>query len=458
MSELFSEFDSVSAKQWKQKIQYDLKGGDFNELLVWKSPEGIHVKPAYHGDDFKKPFESIPGQPPQWKIAQHVFIDDTKIANRLALDAVARGSEAIYFTAEKSFKHNEVFSSWDFDKITIYFDLKFIDASFLQELIHFLSQKKAKVFYNIDLIANLASTGNWFYNLKKDHEILESILEKFPSEHILGINTSLYQNAGADIAQQLAYGLAQANEYLNHFATSEGSQKNLKLTFKLSIGGNYFFEIAKIRALRKLYAALAEQYGLKTECHILAIPSKRNKTLYDYNVNLLRTSTECMSAILGGADTICNLPYDALYHKSNEFGERISRNQLLILKSESYFDKVANPADGAYYIESLTDQLADKALTIFNDIEQAGGFLKSLKEGVIQKKIKENAKKEQQQFDEGELTLLGTNKYVHKDDKMKDELELYPFVKIKPRKTLIAPIVENRLAEKIEQERLEHED
>ena len=187
------------------------------------------------------------------------------------------------------------------------------------------------------------------------------------------------------------------------------------------------------------------------------MPSKRNKTLYDYNVNMLRTTTECMSAILGGADTIYNLPYDVLYHKNNEFAERISRNQLLILKAESHFDTVSNPADGAYYIEILTNELAEKALQLFKEIEASGGFLKQLKDGIIQKKIDDSAQKEQKQFDAKELVLVGTNNYINSMDAMKDQLELFPFLKVKSRKTLIKPIIERRLSETIEQERLNNE-
>ena len=192
----------------------------------------------------------------------------------------------------------------------------------------------------------MARTGNWFHNLKRDHEILDHLLERHSTENFLSVDACLYQNAGANIVQQLAYALAHANEYLNHIASASHSDSSLneaEITFHLATGPNYFFEIAKIRALRKLYATLAKEYGTNQTCHILATPSKRNKTLYDYNVNLLRSTTECMSAILGGADTVCNLPYDALYHKSNEFGERISRNQLLILKHESYLIPLAIP-------------------------------------------------------------------------------------------------------------------
>ncbi len=454
MSEfLFDEFNAISAKQWKQKIQVDLKGADYNDSLIWQSNEGVHVKPFYHSDDFKDEFSPVPGHPDSWYINQSVFVDDEGIANKLALDAIARGAETITFVAEKEFNVDTLFKDFSFSGTAIYFNLKFLSEDFMVRLKQFLNSKNASVFYNMDLIGNLARTGNWFHNLKQDHEILKNIILQDTNENWLSIDTALYQNAGANIVQQLAYALAHANEYLNHFQKG----KNLKLTFHLAIGSNYFFEISKIRALRKLYATLAKEYNLSEDCHIATTPSKRNKTLYDYNVNMLRTTTECMSAILGGANTVYNLPYDAIYHKSNEFGERISRNQLLILKAESYFDATGNPADGAYYIESLTNELADKALLVFKEIENGGGFLQQLKEGTIQRKIEESAQKEQQQFDDGELILVGTNKYMNADDRMKENLELFPFLKTKNRKTIIQPIIERRLAEKSEQERLNNE-
>lgn len=469
MSEfLFEEFDSVSAKQWKQKIQYDLKGADYNDTLVWQSLEGVNVKPFYHRDDFPMGFQPIPGQPTSWKISQEIFIDDANIANNIALDAINRGAESIVFKASNKFDFENVFLDFPFENIPIYFELSFFSTKFVIKLIDFLSSKKATAYYNVDLIGNLAKTGNWFHYETQDHNDLLEVLRKKSSENILSIDVSLYQNAGANIIQQLAYALGHANEYLN-FVFSNNHENNISndaktdvrndfsLNFKVAIGSNYFFEIAKIRALRKLYAEVAKEYGANETCHILASPSRRNKTLYDYNVNMLRTTTECMSAVLGGADTVCNLAYDALYHKSNEFGERISRNQLLILKNESYFDMVSNPADGTYYIESLTDELAEKALAIFKEIEKSGGFLKQLKEGTIQKKIKESAEKEQLLFNNGDLKLLGTNYHPNKNDRMKDDLTLFPFIKHNPTKTLIAPIIAKRLSEITEQERLKQE-
>ena len=457
---LFSEFDQVSAKQWKQKIQVDLKGADYNDALVWQSTEGINVKPFYHADDFDKKPSPIPGHPNQWSIAQDIFIDDESIANKLMLDAIKRGAEAIILTSEKEFDIAASLQNFPYENTKIYFYLKFISEAFITQLKEYLTKQNATVFYNIDIIGNLISTGNWFHNLKSDHGILGKILQKNPSGNILSVDTCVYQNAGANMTQQLAYALAQATEYLNHYTSdsnNEGSKKDLKMTFQVAIGSNYFFEIAKIRALRKLYAIIAKEFGVAQTCHILAKPTKRNKTIYDYNINMLRTTTECMSAILGGADTISNIAYDALYHKSNEFGERISRNQLLVLKAESYFDAVSNPADGTYYIESLTNELSDKALDIFKDIEAKGGFLSQLKEGIIQRKIIESASKEQQLFDQGKVVLLGTNKFINEKDKMKNDLELFPFVKTNIRKTIIEPIVERRLSENLEQIRLKNE-
>ncbi len=443
---LLTDFDPVSAKAWKQKIQVDLKGAEYNETLISKTLEGIHIKPFYHNDDGIATTE-IPGTPSGWNITQGVFIDDVKIANNIAIDALEKGAEAIVFTAEKPFNIPSVFKDFPFSKATIYFDFSFLDLEFVKELSLYLTKHKAEFYLNLDPVGKLSKEGNWFKSQKEDFKALQSLSK---TGNTISVDTTNYQNAGANMVQQLAYALAHANEYLNHQTTNS-------ITFKIATGTHYFFEIAKIRALRILYASLAKEYNCSQTCHVIAQPSRRNKTVYDYNINMLRSTTEAMSSILGGANAVCNMPYDVLYHKSNEFGERISRNQLLILKAESYFDVVSNPADGAYYIESVTQELASKALELFKQIEDGGGFIKQLLQGDIQKKIKESASKQQALFDNGSITLLGTNKHPNPMDLMKENLELFPFLKSNPRKTLIQPIIAKRLAEAIEQQRLAHE-
>ena len=456
---LFNDFEAVSSKAWKQKIQVDLKGADYNDTLIWKTNEGINVKPFYHADEFETLPEVSKSKAAAWKISQAIDVIDAKISNLKALDAITRGAEHILFNLHsENISVEDLFQNIDLTKVSIDVKCDFMSEAFIKNLqnVTLSTADESQLNIQIDIIGNLAKTGNWHTNLKEDHTKLDAIVK---NTNQLSIDLDLYQNAGATIVQQLAYGLAHANEYINHLdsvITSEAKQ-SFQVTFNIAVGSNYFFEIAKIRALRQLWSTLAPEYGVNPNCRIVATPSKRNKTIYDYNVNMLRTTTECMSAILGGSDVICNLPYDALFHKPNEFGERIARNQLLVLKHESYFDKVNNPADGTYYIESLTKQLAEKALNLFKDIEANGGFLSQLKEGTIQRKIKESAAKEQADFDTEKVVLLGTNKHPNVADKMKNDLEFSPFLKIDKRKTLIEPIIEKRLSEKLEIKRLNNE-
>lgn len=454
---LFNEFPEISAKAWKQNIQFQLKGADYNKTLVWESPEGIKVKPFYHSDDIVGSTGNVPAINHSWAIGQTIYAGHEEQANEHAKKELGRGAEAILFTVPtEKISVKTLFKNLDTKKTPLYFDFQFLSADYIGSIVALPQYNGGKMFMNVDIIGNLARSGNWYFNLKRDHEILNCLL-RGSCENVLSVDVSLYENAGANITQQLGYAMAHANEYLNHLSENGllGQLKNI--TFKCATGGNYFFEIAKFRALRLLWKTLAEEYGLDIGCHIMAFPSKRNKTLYDYNTNMLRTTTECMSAVLGGANTIFNQPYDAIYHKDNEFSKRISLNQLLLLKEEGYFDKVYNVADGAYYIENLTDQLAEKGLELFKSIEKGGGFLKQLKTHTIQQKIKESAQKQQKRFDAQDEVLVGTNKYINESDKMKDDLELYPFVKQKPRKTLIEPIVERRLAEAIEQKRIGNE-
>ncbi len=447
------EWNPVSSKQWKQQIQFELKGADYNETLIWNSPEDIQVKPFYHKDEAVSNF-NIETKSSEFKICQNIFVHDLEKSIFRANDSISRGAESLRFTIEdEKIDVEKLLNAINLENISVYFNLKFLNLDFIKKIDAIAKHKSFNIYCNLDPIGHLAKDGNWFETSEKTNfESLNLIANQTHNISLISIDSGLYQNAGANMVQQIAYAVAQANEYFNRI-----DNINQPIVFQVSVGTNYFFEIAKLRALRLVFIAVAQEYNHDLDCHLLVSPTKRNKTIYDYNTNLLRTTTECMSAVLGGANAIANLPYDSLYHKDNEFGDRIARNQLLILKNESYFDKVNNPSDGSYYIESLTQQLAEKALILFKDIEENGSFLKQLNDGIIKRKIQESAVSEQDLFDSGKEILLGTNKYPNKNDKMKHDLELFPFVKIKPRKTLIKPIIEKRLAEKMEQERLETE-
>ncbi|MCK4562661.1 MAG: methylmalonyl-CoA mutase, partial [Flavobacteriaceae bacterium] len=334
---LFDEFQSISAKEWKQKIQFDLKGADYNKTLLINTNEGITIKPFYHQDKFNQ--LEIPKSTSKFSICQTIFINDEKIANSLAIDALNRGANTIKFIVNKNFEYdivlNKIFPSLH-KKISIYFQLQSLDRDFIVALMDYVEDEN--VFINIDLVGNLVKTGNWYFDHKKDFEGLKSILKKAQNTTgILSVGVAHYQNSGANIIQQIAYALSHAKVYLDFLFDLKKSKdfelsqieiiiKNMQFNF--ATGSHYFFEIAKLRAFRVLWQLLIEEYGLNCYANIFVEPSLRNKSIYDYNVNMLRTTTECMSAILGGADTISNCAYDAIFHKKNEFGERIARNQL----------------------------------------------------------------------------------------------------------------------------------
>lgn len=453
---LFDEFDSVSAKAWKQKIQMDLKGAEYNETLVSSTDEGIDVKPFYHADDHD--YEFLLPESPTWYVTEKLYLENVDITIENAKDVIERGAESLWITIpdadDKKLKFFEALSD---DEIPLYIEFLFQDLAFLVKLDSILNKQNKKVWLGFDPIHQLASSGNWFKNQKEDLEAFLKTTQFSSFKNQINVDARLYQNSGGLIIQQLAYALAHLNEYLNILNDSDSKLNSINVNLLISQGSNYFFEIAKLKALRLLVNSLASEYDIDIELHIIAEPSKRNHTIYDYNMNMLRTTTESMSAILGGANWVNNLAYDEVFHKRNEFGERISRNQLLILKQESYFDKVLNPVDGTYYIENLTKELAEKALGIFKTIEAGKGFIHQLFEGKIQKKIKESAEKEQAKVNSGKFTLVGLNKYENLEDQMSQNLELFPFLKQNQRKTLIEPILEKRLAEPIEKERLEKE-
>ncbi len=451
---LFEDFSPVSDKAWKQKIQVDLKGADYNETLLWESPEGIKVKPFYSSKDLEGGEQPSLKAPVSWKIGQHIMSAETANGNKQSIEALEHGVESLILKIGSS-HHSpaSILNGIDLSTTRVYLDVTSFSPDELKTWLKELPAESDNLFILHDLLGHLESTGNWFGKMEDDLQIMEEVFTNHEKVKLFTLDLSLYQNSGANRVQQLAYALAKGKEYFGRIPAIKDRQP----LFTVSVDTNYFFEIAKLRALRLLWYRLAKRDGLVSSAHLLAFPTKRNKTLYDYNVNMLRSTTECMAGILGGADTVYNMPYDSLYHHSNEFAERIARNQLLILKNESYFDKVANAADGAYYIESLTAELVEKSWALFEQIEKSGGYLKQLKEHKIHPKIRENARKQQEDFDEGREVLVGSNKYPNEADQMKGLLDKDPFMKRESKKTLIEPILEKRLAEALEQNRLDHE-
>ena len=438
----FDEFKRVSTAEWKLKIQADLKGKDY-QTLISKTMEGIDIRPFYHYDEYKA-FENIAGH--HFDIVQELRLANEKVANKIIKNSLAKGADKFIINTSKTFDIDALTDQVDYCRLILRLD--FLDPAFFIKL---YNKTKGRARILLNPIGHFIKTGNWYNNNNKDFEILKEIQMEVASDfRFIEVDSLHLLNAGAHINQQMTYSLAQAVEYIERL----GKEAAQQLVFNMGIGSHYFFEIAKFKTFRYLARLILSEYVSSPDILITAVPGMRNKSLLDPYVNMLRTTMEVMSAILGGVDEVANIPYDKIYKKSNPFSERIARNQFVILKHEAGFEKAINSFEGSYFLEHISYEMADKTLALFKNIEKGGGIIAQLMKGKIQEKVAENAKKEQAKFDKGELVLVGVNKYFNKNEKIETP-EIYPFMKKRKGQTLIPPIIAKRLSEEIEKKILQ---
>ena len=442
---LLADFPVVSTQQWMDKITADLKGADFDKKLVWKTNEGFNVMPFYRSEDIEnlKTKDSAPGAFPfvrgtrannEWLVRQDILVESAKDANAKALDVLFKGINSIGFIL----KTKEVTAE------TIATLLDGINAEYVE--LNFRITVKSAVQFGTLLSEYFVSKG---YDLKKLYgsicfdpflrmlqigkemtkedimtkgKALIEATESLPHFRAVAVNAVTLSNAGAFVGQELGYALAWGNEYLSSFielgVDAKTAAKNIKFNF--GVGGNYFMEIAKFRAARMLWAMIVDAYkpeycNEEAKCaakmHLHAETSTYNKTVYDANVNMLRTQTEAMSATLGGVDSLTVFGYDSIFKTTDEFSERIARNQQLLLKEECHFDKVTDPAAGSYYIETLTNEIAAQAWKIFLEVEDNGGFYTAIESGAVQQAVKKTAATRLKSVSSRREVLLGTNQF-----------------------------------------------
>ena len=278
---------------------------------------------------------------------------------------------------------------------------------------------------DIDPIGELVLNGNFLHPVNSVFDFAKTMIEDaeyLPNFRVLAVTGKHFHNAGASIVEELAFSLAQGTNYLTQL-TERGLSVDMvapKLKFNFAVGSNYFMEIAKIRAARLLWANIVKAYGPSNDAiarmYVHSTTSDWNKTFYDAYVNMLRTTTESMSSIIGGTDSLTVNPFDLVFQKPNEFSERIARNQQLLLKEESYLDKVVDPAAGSYYIENLTTAIADQAWKLFLEVQEKGGFVEAFKVGFIQEKVKKTAQKRDMAIATRQEVFLGTNQYPNSNE------------------------------------------
>ena len=438
---LFSEFKKSTDQDVWTQIHKDLNGLPYDSTLTWESSDGIKTQPFYDriNANRKKLVNSFPKQ---WKTSHSITVKDDITNSVHACEAAKKqGVEIIILRLSNStLSIKELLDALEEIDLTFYVIFEFIPP------VELLIKLKLKNWlFLFDPITQLAQTGNWLLNQATDLEAWSLLVNLEKSTSYIYIDNRVHQNAGATIPQQLSYALSHSVDYLSRI---NSSSEAVEVVFHLALGPNYFFEIAKIQALKTVFSAVLAVYDFKINYKIIAEPSERNLTLQDYNINMLRSTTAMMAGILGGADVLNNLPYDIAFNTPNEFGDRIAQNQLLILKKESFFDQVTNPAEGSYYIEQLTQEFAEYALTGFKEIESKKGFLSLLLVEEIQKQISKSAQKEQDLFDTGALVLVGVNRFQDYDAPKTKGTRID---KTNNDKMLIEPIRGIRLSEKTEQ-------
>lgn len=472
---LFTEFPPVSTQKWVDKIKTDLKGADYDRKLVWKTNEGLNVQPFYRNEDLEEInyLEQLPGNFPfvrgskisnDWYIRQNIDVKNVKEANKKALDILMKGVNSIGFSFEKGKKVTEAELEVLLNEIVLEsVELNFEPAHSSKEIISFLKIKTKNVTgsLNYDPIGKFAITGAFCESYEKSIEFAKDLVEsakEFQNFKTIGVNGRNFNNAGSSIVQELAFSLSIGADYLTELTEKGLSADDVasQIKFNFGIGSNYFMEIAKIRAARLLWAKIVGAFNPvnmeSASLNIHAETSLWNKTVYDPYVNMLRSQTETMSGSLAGVDSFTVQPFNAAYENPTEFSERIARNQQILLKEEAYFDKVADPSAGSYYIEKLTDSIAEQAWRLFLEIDEKGGFVKALEEGFIQNLIQEIVDKRNKNIENRKEVFLGTNQFPNFNEQLENiNLEILQESNLKAENATIEPIKLYRGSQKFEQ-------
>ena len=449
---LLSDFPAISTQEWMDKITTDLKGADFSRKLVWRTNEGFNVNPFYRSEDISElaTKDSAPGEFPyvrgtktnnEWLIRQEIKVKDAKEANAKALDIMNKGITALGFKLNAKELSAEYVAQLLDGILAEYVELNFQlcvakTPIFLGMLKDYFVAKgydlnKVSGSVNCDPINRMLLKGKKITEEAATNFALKAVeaAQEMPNFRVIGVNAVSLNNAGAYVAQELGYALAWGNQYMT-MLTENGVDADTAasaIKFNFGIGGNYFMEIAKFRAARWLWALIADAYAPKCKCSakikMHAETSTFNKTIFDAHVNLLRTQTEVMSASVAGVDSITTNTFDVTYQNSDDFSERIARNQQLLLKEESHFDKVVDPAAGSYYLETLTNEIAEQAWKLFLEIENAGGFFAAVDNGTIQQAIQTTSDKRQAAVAARKEIYLGTNQFPNFNEFAAEKVE-----------------------------------
>ena len=445
---LFAEFDPVTKQEWVDKANIDLKGANFNKKLVWKNLSKIDVQPFYNTEDHQE-FLNNTGENSKNLINYRLIkVKSGKKGNKLALKAVEEGINGLLFDLPK--KHiplNKLLKNIDLNIIAVSFKLRKNEVEVAKGYISYVRKQgvlseNLRGYFDLEIIQKYVTKGkNDPKKFKKVEKLIE-LTKDYPNFKAISISGGIYLDSGANQVQEVAYTLNSLVCFIQIFLKKGIDIQTIfdNLQFELATGSEYFIEIGKFRAFNSLIYMVAKEYGIKDFSYTLtAKTSIWNKSVTDANTNMLRATTETMSAILGNVDGIMVDPYDSEFNKASDFSSRIAGNIATILMEESNFGKVINPVDGSYYIEEVSVKLAQKALELFKSVEEYGGYYLAFENGIIQQQIAEISLIKIKLIGHRKLAMVGVNKYPNLIETIDAKILSNKFSKPNYKKTVLTP-------------------
>ncbi|MCF6180442.1 methylmalonyl-CoA mutase family protein [Lutibacter sp.] len=429
-NKLFSEFNPATKQEWMEKITFDLKGTDFNKKLVWKNLNNIKIQPFYRDEDETLHLKTNRKTSSNIVNYRTIITNSDLKGNKQALIAIKEGITGLIFKIKKGFSVVNLLNKIDINNVYISFILETNEIEFVKEYLNLAKKnnvpsEKLNGFIDVKLISEYLTTGT--LNASK-FDVIQELIEltkNYPNFKTVTISGTAYLNSGANQTQEIAYTLNSMVFVIDKLTEMGIKLKSIfnNLHFHLAIGSEYFIEIAKFKAFNYLLYKIAAKYDIKKFSHVLTVEtSVWSKSVTDAHTNLLRATTEAMSAILGNVDGILIDAYDNEFNESSDFSSRIAGNITTILKEESYFGKVENPVDGSYYIENITSELAAKALELFKFIEDKGCFYQCFEGELIQQQIAEIRQQKIKLISKRKSIMVGVNKYPNLMEKIASTL------------------------------------
>ncbi|MHA7942933.1 methylmalonyl-CoA mutase family protein [Formosa sp. 3Alg 14/1] len=423
---LFSDFKPVTKAAWLEKVNIDLKGGDFNKRLVWKNLNGIDIQPLYNTEDTIDYLKNT-GENAQALVNYRcVVVTSAESGNTLAQKAVEEGINGLVFQIESKVSVATLLKGLDLNSITVSFVLTENTLDFAADFFSY-AEKNVSDKSNLNGYFDLGILSNYVTTATLEADIFETLAKvislgaEFSNFKTITISGTTFLDSGANQVQEVAYTLNALVAVIEALGDHDVAAETVfnRLHIQLAIGSEYFVEMSKYRALNSLVHKIAETYGVSNfKFTLTAKTSIWTKSVTDAHANMLRSTTEAMSAILGNVDGILVDAYDKEFKDPSDFSSRISGNITTILREESYFGKVANPVDGSYYIEEVSTKVATKALELFKAIEADGGFFTAFENETIQQQIAEIRQKKIKLISQRRLPMVGVNKYPNLMEKL----------------------------------------